>query len=113
MDQNTFDTFVRRTADLLDRRSLFGGLSAALLAANGVSLDAGAKGKHHHHHHHNNNGKSKSCKKRIKECREEVLPQCEGNPDPDCDDIVNACCKKACKSVNKADACLEENFPPG
>jgi hypothetical protein len=57
MGQSTFETFVRRASYLLNRRSLFGGMSAAFLAA-GVPLTAKAKGKHHHHHH---NGKSKGC----------------------------------------------------
>jgi hypothetical protein len=105
MDQRTFETFVRRASDLLDRRSLLGGLSAALLSAGIVPLDTEAK--------KGNKGKkkTKACKKRVKICHNEVLPQCQGNPDPDCEGIVRNCCKKACKSHDKADACLEENFP--
>jgi hypothetical protein len=110
MNHTTFDSFTRRAAGLMDRRSLFGGLSAALLGIGGVPIALEAK--------KNGNGKgngkkkrTKACKKRIKDCRQEVLPQCGPEDPPNCDDVVNQCCKKACKSVEKADACLEENFP--
>lgn len=43
MNQNTLDTFVRRTATLLNRRSLCRAASAVLLAAAGRPLAAGAK----------------------------------------------------------------------
>jgi hypothetical protein len=106
MNHTTFDDLVRRASDLMDRRSLIGGLSVALPAIVGLPLGTQAKKK-------NRKGKrkTKSCKKRIKDCREEVLPQCGPDNPPNCDDVVNHCCKKACKSVEKADACLEENFP--
>jgi hypothetical protein len=46
MDHMMFEAFVRRAATLLDRRTLFGGLSAALLAVGGIPHDASArKGK--------------------------------------------------------------------
>jgi hypothetical protein len=100
MDQRTFETFVRRASDLLDRRSLMGGLSAALLAT-GVPLAAGAKkGKHKHKH---NKGKSKGCKKRVKACREGVPIFCEGNEE--CIDTLAPCCKKACKSLDELERC--------
>jgi hypothetical protein len=110
MNHVTFDDFVRRSATMRDRRSLFGGLSAALLTIGGTpnGLKAKKKGKG------NGKGKkkrTKACKKRIKDCRQEVLPQCEPDDPANCDDVVNQCCKKACKSIAKADACLEENFP--
>jgi hypothetical protein len=101
MNQSTFDSFARRTANLVDRRSLFGGLSAALLTAGFVPLNAeakkGGKGKK----------KSKACKKRVKKCRNEFLPDCESTDDPaECEDFVNNCCKKACDSFDKATDCL-------
>lgn len=43
MNQNSFDTFVRRTATLLKRRSLFGGASALLLSTASLPLTAEAK----------------------------------------------------------------------
>lgn len=46
MNQNTFDTFARRTATLLDRRSLCGGVSAALVSIAGWPLAAKAKPTH-------------------------------------------------------------------
>ncbi len=46
MDHVTFDAFSRRTADLLDRRALVGGVSAALLTIAGLPLAAEAKKKH-------------------------------------------------------------------
>jgi hypothetical protein len=109
MDRVTFDCFTRRTADLLDRRSLFAGLraSVAALAAGGLPIGTGAKGKHNHRHKHGNNGKSDACKKRVKRCRNEFLPDCETTEDPaGCEDFVNNCCKKACDSFDKATDCL-------
>jgi hypothetical protein len=100
MDQNFFDSFARRAADLLDRRSLFGGVSAALLAVSGFPLGAAAK-------RHNKNKRTKACKKRVKKCRNEFLPDCESTDDPaECEDFVNNCCKKACDSFDKATDCL-------
>lgn len=40
MDQSTFDRFVRRSADLLNRRSLMVGMSGVLMAAGLVAHDA-------------------------------------------------------------------------
>jgi hypothetical protein len=106
MDQSTFDTFARRTANVLNRRSLVGGLGAALLPIIGLPLAAEAKRP--------GQKKRKKCKKRIKNCRQEVLPDCENVPElgPNCEEIVNRCCKKACKSVDKAFDCLANNLPP-
>lgn len=100
MDQSTFDTFARRASNLLDRRSLVGGVSAAALAAVGLPANAGAK---KHRHKRRRNKKSDACKKRVKDCRGEAA--CE----PDCPDVVRNCCKKACKSVEAARECIEEN----
>jgi hypothetical protein len=108
MDRNIFETFVRRSADLLDRRSLFGGASAALLAVTGAPRATEAK-KHNHKHHKNTN--TKACKQRIKECRKDFLPGCEQTIDPpECEEIVNNCCKKACESKDKALECLADNL---
>jgi FAD/FMN-containing dehydrogenase len=46
MNQNTFDTFVRRTATLLDRRSFCGGASAMLVTMAALPLATEAKNTH-------------------------------------------------------------------
>ncbi|MCA9878195.1 MAG: hypothetical protein KC442_10455, partial [Thermomicrobiales bacterium] len=46
MNQHTFDTFVRRTATPLNRRSLWRGASAALLTIAGLPVAATAKTTH-------------------------------------------------------------------
>ncbi len=94
MDQITFDRYVRRIAGLLDRRSMLGGLSAALLTAAGMPLDVSAKkGK--------KKGKNrKSCKKRAGKCRQEFLENCSDDDvddTPGCENAINNCCKKAAK----------------
>jgi hypothetical protein len=94
MNQMAFDAFVRRAATLLDRRSMFGGLSAVLLAASGIPHDTSAKkGK--------KKGKNrKSCKKRAGKCRQEFIENCSDNDvddTPACENAINNCCKKAAK----------------
>lgn len=104
MDRVTFDDLTRHTAALRDRRSLVGGLSAAILAITGIPRSTEAK-KHHKHK------KTKACKKRVKECRKSFLPGCDVSNDPaGCEDVVNTCCKKACKSKDKALDCLADNL---
>jgi hypothetical protein len=111
MDRVTFDRFARRAVCLCDRRSLFGGLGATLLAIAGVPLAAGAKKGKRNKGNKNKNKRTKACKKRVKDCRQEVLPGCEDTNDPaGCEDVVNRCCKKACKSVNAARECLADNL---
>lgn len=100
MDRVTFDNVARRIAALLDRRSLFAGLSATALTAIDLPMDVGAKGKHHHHHH---NKKTKGCKKRVKACHEGLPIFCEG--DEECVDALAPCCKKACKSLDEVGRC--------
>jgi hypothetical protein len=95
MHHTTFHTIVRRAVGLQDRRSLLGGLSAALLALVGLPLAAEAKKKHKR--------KSKGCKKRVKACREGVPIFCEGNQE--CIDTLAPCCKKACKSLDEVARC--------
>jgi hypothetical protein len=98
MDQITFDRYARRAAGLLDRRSLFGSLSGALLSAGLVPFEGNAKKK--------GNKKSKGCKKRMKLCRTDLRDDvCEGNDG--CITELNRCCKKACQSLNKAVDCCE------
>ena len=108
MDQITFDAFSRRTADLLDRRALVGGASAALLAITGIPLSTEAKKRHHGDHKHK---KTKTCKKRVQECRKSLLPGCDVSNNPaGCEDVVNGCCKKACTSKDKALDCLADKL---
>ncbi len=103
MHDDTFDTLARRAATLTDRRSLFGGLSAGLLATSGLSLATEAKKKHHNK---NKNKKSNACKKRIKLCNRDLRDDiCEGNDA--CLKDLTKCCKKACKSDQQAIACCE------
>jgi hypothetical protein len=66
MNDVTFDAYVRRAAGLLDRRTLFGGLSTALLAAGSVpvAVEAKKKGK-------KKRKNRKSCRKRAGFCRQE------------------------------------------
>jgi hypothetical protein len=108
MRHTTFDTLVRRAAGLQmgDRRAFLGGLSAVLPALVGWPLAAEAKRP--------GQKKRKKCKKRIKDCRQDVLPDCENVPElgPNCEEIVNKCCKKACESVDKAFDCLADSLPP-
>lgn len=97
MDRVRFDMVARRAAGLLDRRSLFAGLSAALLAGSGIPLAEAKKHK---------NKKSKACKKRMKLCRTDLRDDvCEGNGE--CISDLNTCCKKACQSTQKAIDCCE------
>lgn len=109
MDRVTFDDIARRTAALLDRRSLFAGLSAAGLAAAGLPSEAGAKGKHGHKH--KNNRKSDACKKRVKECRRVIREGCTEFDLPNCDRLSKDCCKKSCQSFDKAQACIDAHLP--
>ena len=103
MHQNSFDTFVRRASDLLNRRSIVGGLSGALLTLGGVPIATDArKGKHRK----SKNKKSKACKKRVKLCNSDLRDDvCEGNDE--CLREVGKCCKKACQSTQKAIDCCE------
>jgi hypothetical protein len=105
MNQSTFETFVRNTATLLDRRSLFAGLSAGFLATTGVPLNAGAKKRK------KRNRGSKASRKRVQFCLQRALPECEIVNVPNCEAIVNDCCKKASQSLDKAQACLDANDP--
>jgi hypothetical protein len=97
MNHNTFDAFARRSADLLDRRSFLGGVGSALLITGGTPLESEAK---------NNEKKGKACKKRMKLCRTDLrYDVCEGVSE--CINDLNKCCKKACKSTQKAIDCCE------
>jgi hypothetical protein len=107
MNQNTFDTFARRTATLLDRRSLFRGGSAALVTAAGLPLATEAKNKH------KGKNKHKKGKKLAKRCRRNLPGFCEGNQR--CIDELSPCCRFLAKGKRgKADACCRESeFCPG
>jgi hypothetical protein len=103
MDQSTFDTFARRAAHLLDRRSLLGGLSAALPALVGlpVATEAKKKGK---------KKRNRNCKKE-KKCKNFFFSECDRFPEiPNCKSKVRNCCEKICESENKANECLD-NIP--
>jgi hypothetical protein len=102
MHHTTFDTLVHRAAGLQDRRSLLGGLGAALLPIAGLPLAAEAKKKRKRN---NKNKRSKACKKRVNECRRELLPGCEVEPEG-CENFIKKCCEKACKSVDDARRCF-------
>jgi hypothetical protein len=103
MNHVTFDVNVRRATGLLDRRSLFGGVSAALLAVGGVPLDLRAKKKR--------KKKAKACRTRVKRCRQDGRSTCADPDAPEnCEAIFKKCCKKVCQSVAKVDRCLSENF---
>lgn len=107
MHQNTFDTFARRAADLLDRRALFGGASATLLTIAGLPLAAEAKkGKRRKH-------KRQRAKKLAKRCRRNLPGFCAGNQQ--CIDELSPCCHFLAKGKRgKADACCRESqFCPG
>lgn len=101
MHQNTFDTFARRAASLLDRRALFGGASATLLTIAGLPLAVEAKKKH------------KRGKKLAKRCRRNLPGFCEGNQQ--CIYELSPCCRFLAKGKRgKADACCRESeFCPG
>jgi hypothetical protein len=104
MHATTFDTFVRRTAGLADRRSFLGGLSAALPVIVGLPLAAEAKKKHKRK---KRNKDKKTCGPE-KECRSFWLPQCADFPEiKNCKDKVKNCCEKACKSTEEADECAD------
>lgn len=102
MNHVTFDAYVRRAATLLDRRSLFGGLSAALLAADFVPLAVEAK------KHGKNNGKR--CQKRGKRCRRALPKFCEG--DQECVEALRPCCGHTakCNSGEARDCCRKKGF---
>jgi hypothetical protein len=101
---STFDDFTRRTAALLDRRSLLGGGSAALLTAASTPLATEAAKKKNR----------KGCKKRGRLCREEFIENCSDS-DVDntggCTRAIKKCCKKAstCK-VKSIDRIFDQCF---
>jgi hypothetical protein len=105
VDQNKFDSFVRRAASVLDRRSLVGGAGATLLTLGGVPLAAEAKKK--------GKKKRKRDKKLAKRCRQNLPGFCEGNQQ--CIDELSPCCHFLAKGKRgKADACCRESeFCPG
>jgi hypothetical protein len=105
MNQRTFDTFVRRTANLFDRRSLLGGAGAALLAAGVVPRAAEAKkpGK-------NKKNKRKHCQKSAKDCRRDLPDFCDG--DQECIDALGPCCahEARCNNGKARECCRQKGF---
>jgi hypothetical protein len=104
MYHTTFETFVRRTANLRDRRSFLGSLGAAFLAL--VALPRAAAGKNKHHRKKHQQGTS--CHKE-QACRHAVLPGCDlATEIPHCKNRVQHCCHKACTSENDAVECIDD-----
>jgi hypothetical protein len=93
MDHVTFEAASRRAATLLDRRSLFGGASAALFTIVGMPLVAEAKNKRDN---------------LAKRCRRNLPGFCAGNQR--CISELKPCCRFLAKgNREKADACCRES----